>query len=535
MRDVMRKLLFLLVVFFFFRVIPLRANDIYIAQSATGAANGADCADALAVTYFNTSGNWTSGIPAGTQIGPGTTVHLCGTFTGTAGQTLLTFQGSGASGNPVTLLFESGANLTAPYWGSSGAIHVSGRSWVVIDGGTNGIIQNTANGSGLAYMAQSNGLVLSGVSSVLVKNLAVANICEHTIGDTNTCQTGGNNSGGISVTGGATNLEITKTTVHDAYTCIWYGPSSSDTNVTISYNTLSRCNWEIAGNGGASGPLTITGNDISCVVGGICNYDDSNDNFHHNGIFFFPPNGASLSNMTISNNHIHDINGHTTAYIFLAANGSTGNVPNVLIYNNVFSTTSGQSGPANGMITCGPSISGVKIYNNTMVGPGARGFGADANATMVNNIAEGQAYVEYFDSGASGNTSQYNDFYSWGQNGGWYNGATIFGALASWQSGSTSQCSGGCDVIGSITSNPNLGSAFVPASGSPAIGTGKNLSSLGIAGLNSGAPQYFGVNYACGNGCVPRSGTWDMGAYQTVSQSGGSQPNPPTNLKATVQ
>ncbi len=33
------------------------------------------------VTYFNNSGNWTSGTPTGQQIGPGTTVNLVGTIT----------------------------------------------------------------------------------------------------------------------------------------------------------------------------------------------------------------------------------------------------------------------------------------------------------------------------------------------------------------------------------------------------------------------------------------------------------------------
>ena len=55
-----------------------RANDVYIAQSAAGTANGADCADAKAASFFNTISNWGTG--AG-QIGAGTTVHLCGTNT----------------------------------------------------------------------------------------------------------------------------------------------------------------------------------------------------------------------------------------------------------------------------------------------------------------------------------------------------------------------------------------------------------------------------------------------------------------------
>src|SRR5271167_3518712 len=63
------------------------ANDVYISQNGNG--GGSSCSDTQSATYFNTPGNWGSG---GNQIGPGTTVHVCGTFTGTAGGTMLSFQ-----------------------------------------------------------------------------------------------------------------------------------------------------------------------------------------------------------------------------------------------------------------------------------------------------------------------------------------------------------------------------------------------------------------------------------------------------------
>lgn len=80
------------------------AANIYIAQVASGAANGADCADAYASTFFNTPGNWGTGA---SQIGPGTIVHLCGTITAN-----LTFRGNGSSGSPV-VLDGTGATLSA--------------------------------------------------------------------------------------------------------------------------------------------------------------------------------------------------------------------------------------------------------------------------------------------------------------------------------------------------------------------------------------------------------------------------------------
>ena len=92
------------------------ATNIYLAQDSAGAASGTACADALPVSFFTSSANWGSGA---NQIGPGTTVHLCGTIT-----TALSFQGSGASGNPVVL---DGTGATMDQ-----TIIISGRSWDTI-------------------------------------------------------------------------------------------------------------------------------------------------------------------------------------------------------------------------------------------------------------------------------------------------------------------------------------------------------------------------------------------------------------------
>ena len=97
------------------------AADIYIAPSAAGSANGASCSNAYAYTFFNTAGNWGSGA---SQIGAGTTVHLCsGTYSLTGGNNNgLSFQGGGTSGNPVTLIADQGAvTLTAASWETEAA------------------------------------------------------------------------------------------------------------------------------------------------------------------------------------------------------------------------------------------------------------------------------------------------------------------------------------------------------------------------------------------------------------------------------
>jgi hypothetical protein len=82
------------------------ATSVYVAQNAQGANDGSSCANARPVSFFNTGGNWGAGA---TQIGPGTTVFLCGTIT-----TNLTFQGSGTSGDYITV-DGTGATMNASF------------------------------------------------------------------------------------------------------------------------------------------------------------------------------------------------------------------------------------------------------------------------------------------------------------------------------------------------------------------------------------------------------------------------------------
>jgi hypothetical protein len=108
------------------------AANVFIAQNAVGGANGADCADALPVSFFNASANWGSG---SNQIGPGTTVHLCGTFNAPAGSShYLVTQGGGTGTSPITILFENGAVIQAPYW--SGSVIQITYNFITVNGGT---------------------------------------------------------------------------------------------------------------------------------------------------------------------------------------------------------------------------------------------------------------------------------------------------------------------------------------------------------------------------------------------------------------
>src|SRR5205085_10989525 len=53
---------------------------------------------------------------------------------------------------PYTTLFrsETGAIATTPYWGANGFITASNQNYIVVDGGTDGSVTSTANGTNLA-------------------------------------------------------------------------------------------------------------------------------------------------------------------------------------------------------------------------------------------------------------------------------------------------------------------------------------------------------------------------------------------------
>jgi hypothetical protein len=189
-----------------------QASNVYITQSGSG--SGVCTTGVQPVSFFNNSANWGSGSG---QIGPGTTVHLCGTFNAPAGADgYLQFQGSGTSGNPITLLWEKGAIVQAPYFSFNHAgLDINWKSWIVVDGGTNGILQNTAEGTGLSYQ-QDTALITGVGNNVTVKNLSLLNVYAHLIGD----------NGG----GGA-----------QGFAFALYAPSAS--NLTIGpNNTFTQCN-----------------------------------------------------------------------------------------------------------------------------------------------------------------------------------------------------------------------------------------------------------------------------------------------------
>ncbi len=366
------------------------AANIYLGQSSTGAGNGSDCSNTFAYSFFNNGGNWGGGQ---NQIGPGTTVHLCGTISGSGspGSNIFTFQGSGTNGSPITLHWENGAIVQEPYFGTDGNAGISGagNQYIILDGGTNGIIQSTLNGtSGLScpggpcQYQQASTEIDGNCSNCTIQNLNIPATYIHSqcVQPSGCDQFSGNNDGCIIFHAGGpwNNVAITNNVMHDARECIGFYPTSTGSNWTIARNTISR-----VGHAGISIGTNATVNTDKIYIYGnhiysYANWDATNGGegpYHHNAIHTFAGNnsGGTLSNLFIYNNEFGGPVGNccVTAQLYIEPTGTsnTRDVTTAYIFNNVMTYANGDCSG-----TCGNGLLGlfagtsVLVANNTLNG-----------------------------------------------------------------------------------------------------------------------------------------------------------------------
>ena len=218
---------------------------------------------------------------------------------------MLTIQGSGSNGSPITILFESGAQLNAPYWSTNGAISCGGYNYITLDGGSSkGIIQNTANGTNSANQAASTGVSFFSCSNVEIKNLPVQNIYVHS----GTGSDGSHNTTGIIENYGDF-ISIHDNNVTYAFNAIGlgYGPGGSAMTSAQIYNNVTdhHC-WGLAlgdGNSNASGSgLIVHDNTIGPHFD---DYLDVAQSMHADGIIISAFNsGSTLTNSSFYDNLI---------------------------------------------------------------------------------------------------------------------------------------------------------------------------------------------------------------------------------------
>jgi hypothetical protein len=500
------------------------AAKIYITPNGT--AQGACTTGPQTPAWFNNSANWGSGSG---QIGPGTTVTLCGTFTGTANQQLLTIKGSGSSGNPITILFDTGTVLNSPYWSNAGAIIASNVSWITIDGGSNGTIQNTANGTGLANQQPSAAIIALPCSNCEFRNLIISNLYVHTGGGCEIDQTQVN---AIKFSG--QNVLVHDNTIHDVGWSIWDDYGNNDTNHQVYNNDVSHSDHTLifAGNG-------LTGVNLGAQfynnhIHDFSNWDTTGDCYHHDGLHGFGSSGSPAMTLYFYNNQCDGALGNNfNACLFMEGTGSgtpwTGNSAGSTYYafNNVFAVNGSHSAIqaalgngdlfVNNTVLCTDSLSGDISYD----------AGSSTGNSFKNNAEQGCGYFMLWNGFGVNNLSTDVDHNAYASAQG-YNAFNYTdkgidtSSFPTWQS----QC--GCDSHGLYNaSSLNISSTtYLPNSGSPVIGAGANLTNLCTGNLAPLCSDKAGV-------LRPATGGWDDGAYQY--SSGAGIPAPPTGLTAVIQ
>lgn len=531
--------------------------DIYITQNASGGNTGANCANAHSAAWFNSNATG------------GNSYHLCGTFTGAAGGSMFT-PPSGSVGNPVIMRFESGAILTAPYWSqSTGAINISSKSYITIDGdytGTtpcgyvgsgangsrvscNGQINNSANGTaanacnpswpGYANQAASHGIVVANSNNIEIRNLKISGI--YMSDGSLAC---GNDTFGADVTsaiyvnGSSYGILIHNNDLADGYGVLDIGSISPAPSTPISiYNNYlhESCHHISLGYLGSTptSNFLIHDNEItdwtnwSCPsAANYCTYSQ-NDRCHADGMIIMSNQyaGGPVMNPYIYNNYIDgDMGlGNTTAMIFCTTTGSgSGSASGCYIFNNVLKLTA--TTQDHGLIQLGGGTGPHYIYNNTFIATSGYGFGItfDGTGTIIkNNDFDSIGYAFYpagdgMDVSTKFSQSDYNNFYNLRvgiANDGVSCGYTNCLTLTQWKGMFSKKYD-----QHSLAINSNLASTYIPNVGSGLIDVGTSLSGLGITALDSDP-----------NGTSrPQGAAWDIGAYE---YSVPAVPASPKNLR----
>jgi len=561
-----RKLL-VAMIFVFAAVCVSAASDVYFAQNAQGSNNGQDCANAYAYNDgsngINKSANWVAG----------NTLHLCGTISVSAGTNIITAQGSGSSGSPITIKFEPGAILQAPYFGTGGSagIYLSGHNYITIDGGntgsatagtkwTGGLIQNYANGSSGANNCPGINNTYTGNCSnqanptTVIESIGSNNITIRNLGPCIVAVvSGGNFSNGAPgadcIHFQGSNVTITNNQLYWDGLGIdntYYG---NDTNTVISNNDFQENGWGI----GCAGPA-VTNSNYQVYNNHFHNFDGwTNTGAHVNGIHCYDGSGGGISSFYLYNNVFDGNMGSCcwTAWVYLESNGPGDNWDNntgtVYAFNNVFVDSIGLG---NGSLQTGGGVNHLIVNNSfwgVQNGNGGKCLQWGGTGVTIENNAFIQCSQIMFADPHSGQTPSYTaiDYNVYG---------SVSGGNAYWQVNSMSEtnfsswksaCN--CDSRAMATNNALTGtladitSEGVTSAGYMGIQQGINLTGtaageLAALAFDTGAGNTHTPVQRPGGTCSTQGTTscWDIGAYQSASSSG-STPAPPTGLAAVVQ
>lgn len=486
--------------------VPALAEDLYVAQSAAGADNGTSCANAKSAAWFNTAANWGGG--AG-EIDPGDTAHLCGTIT-----TALVAKMSGTAGNVITILWETGAKISLPVCPFGvGCLNIASKAYLVIDGGSNGIIESNDNGTLLGSRSTSTLLFGEICSNCEVKNLTARNSYVHTADLTDVTLASASGAVGIELSGD--NVLIHDNIVSDNGYSIYYLPRSVNyTNVQIYNNTCTNSDHCVTIGGYGTGTFSafkIYNNTFS----NYSNWDTTIGQYHHDGVHLFSSLGAAFNDFDIYNNTMTgDCGTQMTGHIF--SSGGDGSGPaweRLRVFNNVLSCST----LVNGLLWLSVRGNAFQVYNNTILAGSTSTcvkLTSLTNVVFKNNVMTGCNYFVYLDpSSTFANAAtdfNYNAYADIASSHKWH----WLGTCSNCTSFATWKSSCGCDANAAQVASAGLDAGGVPQAGAAVIDMGVNLSSLAITALNTdrlGNARYVGAG-------------WDTGAFEYGASAPGSGP-----------
>ena len=317
------------------------AEDIYYSEEGSVGDTGADCTNAFDIDSID----WGTG--AG-KVDPGDTIHICGIITGTF---TVAESGTSGTGEDITIKFEDDAKFSKAAWGtgSSSAIYASGKSYIIIDGGTNGIIENTENGTAGTYSNQvaSKMIDIESCSNWEIKNLTIRNVYVRTP-NSGDFSSGASASMGIISQYGGSNFSV-----HDCtFTYSTYVLQLYYTGTAINYQVYNNTISEGAGGfwtAGQSSNSTLTGlyfynNDID--LGNSWSFNDLSDRWHSEHIH---THSQGATNTWIYDAYIYNNSFHGKCAMKSGSTSSTSSfgirwaahATNVQIYNNLFQSDVG--------------------------------------------------------------------------------------------------------------------------------------------------------------------------------------------------
>jgi len=252
------------------------AATTYVSQSGGTFSGGTACNGQTAISLATFNGSTPS---------PGDHIYWCGILTSEP-----IIGGSGTSGNPITITFDTGARISIPVFTTIG-FNFGSHNYIVVDGGTpcgpgttcyaaesanptgypsgiTGIVEATASGTALAHQPGPCQAIWLAGSNVEIKNLIIRNVYQHTPGDGHG---GAGDYSGIYIGGAESNLLVHDSDIHDVSAGIQGGSGPAVGN-TFYNNALWNINWGISQGtttGQTQSNLTIRNN----VFGSTANWD----------------------------------------------------------------------------------------------------------------------------------------------------------------------------------------------------------------------------------------------------------------------